>query len=397
MSEKSVLSEKQSRRDALMVTGKRLAVVMVEGQGSVLKDENGKSYLDFVQGWAVNCLGHAPAVIADAVAAQAKRLVHCGPIFYTPPLIELASLIVDRSCLDRVFFTNSGAEANEGAIKLARKWGQKHRDGAYEIVTMENSFHGRTLATMSASGKPEWDYLFEPKVPGFVKVPLNDLSAARGAMSKRTVAVMLEPVQGEGGVNLASVEFMRALRDLARDEGILLILDEVQTGIGRTGRLFAYEHFGIEPDIMTLGKGIAGGAPLGALVAREEVCCFEPGDQGGTFNGGALVTAIGAAVFREVSQPAFLAQVERTGEYLTKRLRETSARHGERGVRGRGLLVALALSSERATSVVDRAFEAGLLLNAPRKDVIRFMPALNVSHAEVDQMIAILDAVLRET
>ena len=391
------MSERQPRRDALMVTGKRFPVVMVEGQGSVLRDENGKSYLDFVQGWAVNCLGHAPAIVADAAAAQAKRLVHCGPIFYTAPLIDLASLIVDHSCLDRVFFTNCGAEANEGAIKLARKWGQKHRHGAYEIVTMENSFHGRTLATMSASGKPGWDKLFEPKVPGFVKVPLNDLSAVRDAMSNRTVAVMLEPVQGEGGVNLASVEFMQGLRDLARDQGILLIVDEVQTGLGRTGKLFAYEHFGIEPDVMTLGKGIAGGAPLGALVAREEVCCFEPGDQGGTFNGGALVTAIGAAVFREVSRPMFLAKVVRTGEYLTRRLQEVAARHGERGVRGRGLLVALALASERATSVVDRAFEAGLLVNAPRPDVLRFMPALNVSEAEVDQMIDILDVVLRET
>ncbi len=387
------MSEQQHRFDALMVTGKRFPVVMVEGQGSFLWDESGKKYLDFVQGWAVNCLGHAPPVVAEAAAAQAKRLVHCGPVFYTPPLLDLASMIVHHT-LDRVFFTNCGAEANEGAIKLARKWGQKHRGGAYEIVTTENSFHGRTLATMSASGKPGWDTLFEPKVPGFVKVPLNDLEAARRAVGDRTVAVMLEPVQGEGGVNLASPEYVRGLRELTRDMGILLILDEIQTGMGRTGTLFAYEHFGIEPDILTLGKGIAGGAPLGALVAREEVCCFEPGDQGGTFNGGALVTAMGAAVFREVSRPEFLAGVVRTGAYLTERLQAVATRHGERSVRGRGLLVAMVLSAPRAAKVAERAFEAGLLLNAPRPDILRFMPALNVARAEIDQMIEMLDELL---
>jgi acetylornithine/N-succinyldiaminopimelate aminotransferase len=367
---------------------------MVEGRGSWLKDEDGREYLDFVQGWAVNCLGHAPAVLADAAAAQARRLIHCGPIFYTPPLIELASLLVEKSCLDRVFFTNCGAEANEGAIKLARKWGQKHREGAFEIVTMENSFHGRTLATMSASSKAGWDALFEPKVPGFVKVPLNDLAAVERAVGPRTVAVLIEPVQGEGGVNPASAEFMRGLRALTREQGILLALDEVQTGIGRTGKLFAYEHFGIEPDLMTLGKGIAGGAPLGALLAREAVSCFEPGDQGGTFNGGALVTAMGAAVLRTVSAPDFLEQVVRNGDYLRVRLEELSARHGHRGVRGRGLLLAMVLAAPRATEIVDRAFAEGLLVNAPRPDVLRFMPALNVTRHEIDHMIRMLDRVL---
>jgi acetylornithine/N-succinyldiaminopimelate aminotransferase len=390
------MSDRANAVDALMVTAKRFAPVMVEGHGSYLFDENGKRYLDFVQGWAVNCLGHSPAVVAEAVQAQSRRLVHCGPIFYTPPLLELSSLLVRHSCLDRVFFTNCGAEANEGAIKLARKWGHKHRRGAYEIVTIENSFHGRTLATMSASGKPGWDALFEPKVPGFVKVPLNDLDAARRAVGPRTAALMLEPVQGEGGVNPAKVEYMRGLRDLARDSGILLILDEVQTGMGRTGKLFAYEHFGIEPDIMTLGKGIAGGAPLGALIAKESVCCFELGDQGGTFNGGPLVTAIGAAVFKEVSRPGFLAAATATGEYLAARLTALAEQHGERGVRGRGLLLGMALASPRAARIVERAFERGLLLNAPRPDVLRFMPALNVSRAEIDEMIPVLDALLGE-
>jgi acetylornithine/N-succinyldiaminopimelate aminotransferase len=367
---------------------------MVEGRGSWLKDDSGREYLDFVQGWAVNCLGHAPAVLADVAAAQARRLIHCGPIFYTPPLLELAAGLVDKSCFDRVFFTNCGAEANEGAIKLARKWGQKHRAGAYEIVTMENAFHGRTLATMSASGKAGWETLFEPKVPGFVRVPLNDLSAVDRAIGPRTVAVMLEPVQGEGGVNPASDEFLRGLRTLTQERGILLILDEIQTGIGRTGKLFAYEHVGIEPDIMTLGKGIAGGAPLGALLARESVCCFEIGDQGGTFNGGALVTAMGAAVLRTVSDPAFLDSVVRNGDYLKGRLEELSAGRDQRGVRGRGLLLAMVLGAPRAAEVVERAFGEGLLLNAPRPDVLRFMPALNVSVEEIDRMMTLLERVL---
>jgi acetylornithine/N-succinyldiaminopimelate aminotransferase len=380
--------------DSVMVTGKRFPVVMARGQGSYLWDTSGKRYLDFVQGWAVNSLGHCPAVVTRALTEQASRLVNVGPIFYTQPLLDLASLLVERSCFDRVFFTNCGAEANEGAIKLARKWGSNHKGGAYEIVTFENSFHGRTLATMSASGKPGWDTLFEPKVPGFVKVPLNDLAAVERAVGERSVAVMIEPVQGEGGVNLATVEFAQALRALTRETRTLLVVDEVQTGIGRTGKLFAYEHLGIEPDIMTLAKGIAGGAPLGALVAREDVCCFEPGDQGGTFNGNALVTAIGAAVVRHVGRQEFLDEVTRTGAYLTQRLEDLSSRHGCRGVRGRGLLVAMALPTPTAAAVVDRAFEAGLIVNAPRPDLLRFMPALDVSRAEVDEMIEMLEGVL---
>ncbi|HXX66266.1 MAG TPA: acetylornithine transaminase [Polyangiaceae bacterium] len=389
------MASPRSRFDSIMFTTKRPPVVMVRGRGSWLEDEDGKKYLDFIQGWAVNGLGHAPAPIVEAVVAQAACLIQCSPSFYSRPLLDLAALLVDHSAFDRVFFTNCGAEANEGAIKLARKWGQKYRGGAYEIVTMNNSFHGRTLATMSASGRPGWDRLFEPKVPGFPKASLNDLSSVERCIGERTVAVMVEPVQGEGGVNLASQDFIAGLRDLTRRLGLLLIFDEVQTGIGRTGKLFAYEHFGVEPDVMTLGKGIGGGAPLGALLAREEVCCFEPGEQGGTFNGGALVTAVGAAVFRVVSDPAFLARVRAAGDHLQSRLRELSATHGEGEVRGRGLLAALVLAAERAHDIVARAFDAGLLVNAPRANVLRFMPALNVTHDEIDTFIDRLDAVLR--
>jgi acetylornithine/N-succinyldiaminopimelate aminotransferase len=385
---------KSSRFDALMAVNKRPPIMMVEGHGSWLVDENGKRYLDFGQGWAVNSLGHSPAVVTEAIAAQSRKLLNVGPAFYTQPLADLAALIAEGRALNRVFFTNCGAEANEGAIKLVRKWGSLHRGGAYEIITMVHSFHGRTLATMSASGKSVWDTLFEPKVPGFVKVPMNDIAAVERAIGDRTAAVMLELVQGEGGVNPADEAYVKDLRRLADDKGILLVVDEVQTGMGRTGKLFAYEHFGITPDIMTLGKGIAGGVPLGALVARDAVCCFELGDQGGTFNGNALATAAGAAVFRVVSDPAFLAEVTRTGAYLAERLTALAALYGDGFVRGRGLMVALVFGSDRAADVVARAFDAGLVLHAPRPHVLRFTPALNVSRVEIDRMIEILGPLL---
>ncbi len=380
--------------DALMEITSRPQVVFVEGHGSWLRDQEGKAYLDFVQGWAVNCLGHSPQVIVDALTRQAGRLVNCSPAFYNEPMIRLATLIAAHSGLHRTFFANSGAEANEGAIKLARKWGQRHRDGAYEIITADHSFHGRTLATMSASGKAQWEALYEPKVPGFPKVPLNDLAAVEKAVTDKTAAVMLEPIQGEAGVFLATDEFLRGVRELTRRRGLLLILDEIQTGMGRTGRLFGYEHAGVLPDILTLGKGLGGGVPLAALVAANEVCCFEHGDQGGTFNGSPLITAVGCAVMETLTAPDFLSRVSEVGNYLTARLEELSRKHGCGEVRGRGLLLGLNLKREISAKVVELAREGGLLLNAPRPDTLRFMPALTVTCEEIDQGIAILDGIL---
>jgi acetylornithine/N-succinyldiaminopimelate aminotransferase len=289
-----------------------------------------------------------------------------------------------------VFFCNSGAEANEGAIKLARKWGQRQRAGAFEIVTTHGGFHGRTLATMAASGKPAFEPLFEPKVSGFRKVPLNDLGAMAAAIDERTVAVMVEPIQGEAGVIPATDDYLRGLRALTAERGVLLILDEIQTGIGRTGRLYGFEHAGVRPDILTLGKGLGGGVPLAALVASAPVSCFEPGDQGGTFNGSALMTAVGCAVLQAVNTPDFLAAVRDSGAYLAGRLRALSAEYGLGEVRGRGLLLALALGYGEAQKVVDGARERGLLINAPRPDSLRFMPALTVSRDEIDRMIDLL-------
>ena len=387
--------------DALLHITKRPPLVFTEGHGMWLLDHAGKRYLDFMQGWAVNCLGHTPQCIQDALATQSKKLINPSPGFYNAPSIELASLLTKNSCFDHVFFTSSGAEANEGAIKLARKWGQQPKNQSagkrYEIITFEHAFHGRTLATMSASGKPGWDTIFAPQVPGFPKAVFNDLASVARLITDKTVAVMLEPVQGEAGAIPATRAFMQGLRALTRQHGILLIVDEVQTGMGRCGPLFAYQLSSIEPDIMTLGKGIGGGVPLAALLCRAEIACFEPGDQGGTYNGNPLMTAVGLAVAQELLQPDFLPTATEKGTHLGAELRKLSERHGLHGERGEGLLRALMLGKDIGPQIVEAARDLaplGLLLNAPRPDLLRFMPALNVTHAEIDQMIAMLSQVL---
>jgi acetylornithine/N-succinyldiaminopimelate aminotransferase len=383
--------------DALMEITARPDLVFVHGEGSWLEDHAGKRYLDFIQGWAVNCLGHGHPAIIDALERQARKLVNPSPAFYNEPSIELAKRLVEASCFDRIFFANSGAEANEGAIKLARKWGQLHRNGAYGIITFDHAFHGRTLATMSASGKPGWDTKFAPQVEGFPKADLNDIDSVRALIDDRTVAVMLEPVQGEAGVIPATREFMQALRTLTREHGLLLIVDEVQTGMGRTGRLFAYQHADIEPDIMTLGKGIGGGVPLAALCATEAVSCFEHGDQGGTYNGNPLMTAVGVAVFDTLSAPGFMETVNARATRLSDGLKALSDKWGMRGERGLGLLRALMLDRGDGPALVEAARNRapeGLLLNAPRPDLLRFMPALNIGASEIDTMLAWLDELI---
>lgn len=381
---------------ALMEITSRPEIVFVSGEGSWLQDHTGKRYLDFVQGWAVNCLGHCPPDVVRAIHEQSARLLNPSPAFYNQPAMDLALHITNSSCFDRVFFTNSGAEANEGAIKLARKWGQLHRNGAYKIITFEHSFHGRTLATMSASGKAGWDTIFAPQVNGFVKAPLNDLDAVAKLIDDETVAIMLEPVQGEAGVIPATTSFMQGLRELTKKKGLLLIVDEVQTGMGRTGKLYGYQHSNIEPDIMTLGKGIGAGVPLAALCAREEVSCFVHGDQGGTYNGNPLVTAAGNAVFEALTAPGFMDSVNARSKQLSEGLQAMSAKWGMNGERGTGLLRALLLNTQNAAQIVEVARDMapeGLLLNAPRADILRFMPALNVTADEIDLMLTRLDQI----
>ncbi|EJN09594.1 acetylornithine transaminase [Herbaspirillum sp. YR522] len=385
----------------LMYVTNRPELVFTEGQGMWLTDYKGKRYLDYLQGWAVNALGHSPKCISEALAAQGGKLLNPSPAFYNAPSIELANLLTSNSVFDRVFFANSGAEANEGAIKLARKWGKKNPasngDARFEIITFKHSFHGRTLATMSASGKDGWDTMFAPQVPGFPKATLNDLASVEALITKHTVAVMLEPVQGEGGVIPATREFMQGLRRLTKQAGLLLIVDEVQSGMGRTGELFAYQLSDVEPDIMTLGKGIGGGVPLAALLAREEIACFEPGDQGGTYNGNPLMTAVGVAVIKELLKPGFMQGVRDRAAYLRAGSLKLSEKHGFEGERGEGLLRALQLGRDIGPQIVEAARNmepVGLLLNSPRPNLLRFMPALNVSNDEIDQMFAMLSDVL---
>ena len=384
---------------AVMFITQRPDVIMVEGKGSWLTDNNGKRYLDFLQGWAVNCLGHGNPGMIEALNAQAKKLINPSPAFYNEPMIGLSNLLTANSCFNKVFFANSGAEANEGAIKLARKWGQLNKNGAFEIITFDHSFHGRTLATMSASGKPNWDTMFAPQVAGFPKADLNDLESVKKLVTDKTVAVMLEPVQGEGGVIPATKEFMRELRRFTKENNILLIADEVQAGCGRTGTLFAYQNYGIEPDIMTLGKGIGGGVPLAALLATDAVACFVPGDQGGTYNGNPLMTAVGISVIQQLLAPGFLDSVKANGELLKSELLKLATEFDLEGERGEGLLRALMLGKDIGPKLVDLARDRspeGLLINSPRPNLLRFMPALNVSDDEIRQMCSMLRELLKE-
>lgn len=385
--------------DALMDITSRPDLVFVRGQGSWLEDHNGKRYLDLIQGWAVNSLGHSPKNVVDAMCNQASELMNPSPAFYNAPMMELAKLITQNSCFDKVFFANSGGEANEGAIKLARKWGQVHRAGAYKIVTFEHSFHGRTLATMSASGKAGWDTIFAPQVDGFLKAKFNDIESVRDAVDEDTVAIMLEPVQGEGGVIPVDPEFMQALRDICDEFGMLLIVDEVQSGMGRTGKLFAYQHYGVEPDIMTLGKGIGGGVPLSALCAKEAVACFEHGDQGGTYNGNPVVTAAGVEVIKTLTADGFMNTVNERAHQLSEGLLALSAKWGFKGERGEGLLRALILDNDEGPAIVEAARDRnpeGMLLNSPRPNLLRFMPALNISKNDLAQALKILDELISQ-
>ena len=384
---------------SVMFITPRPEVIMVEGKGSWLTDNNGKRYLDFLQGWAVNCLGHGNPGMIEALNAQAKKLINPSPAFYNEPMIGLSNLLTENGCFNKVFFANSGAEANEGAIKLARKWGQLNKSGAFEIITFDHSFHGRTLATMSASGKPNWDTMFAPQVAGFPKADLNDLESVKKLVTDKTVAVMLEPVQGEGGVIPATKEFMRELRQFTKENNILLIVDEVQAGCGRTGTLFAYQNYGIEPDIMTLGKGIGGGVPLAALLATDAVACFVPGDQGGTYNGNPLMTAVGISVIEQLLAPGFLDNVKAKGELLKSELLKLCTEFNLEGERGEGLLRALMLGKDIGPKLVELARDRspeGLLINSPRPNLLRFMPALNVSDDEIRQVCNMLRELLKE-
>jgi acetylornithine/N-succinyldiaminopimelate aminotransferase len=380
--------------ESLLFVTARPPVVMASGRGMHLMDTEGKEYLDFVGGWAVTCLGHSPEVIHKALFKQSQLLVNASPAFLNEPMIELADLLTKVSGFERVFFASTGAEANESAIKLARKYGAKHLDGAYEIITMIKGFHGRTITTMSATGKEQWNALFEPKTPGFIHVRWNDREALEMMVSEKTCAVMLEPIQGEGGVNIASTEYLNWLSDYCAKKKILLIFDEIQTGIGRTGKLFGFEHTGIRPDIMTLAKGLGGGFPVSAMLARERLNIFDPGDQGGTFCGQPLAMAVALAVVHEVIEKDLAGNADRMGQYLAKKLEELVASTGIHNIRGQGLLAAFDHPKPLGTEVVDACRELGLLVNSPQPLTIRLIPPLIVEKKHIDTAIGILERVL---
>ncbi len=379
-----------------MQCARRQPVVLVRGEGTWVWDEHEKAYLDFTAGWAVNNLGHAHPVLANVIAEQAHTLLQTSNQFYNIPQLQAAQLLIEQSCFDQIFFCNSGAEANEGAIKLARKYGMHHRDGAYHIITALNSFHGRTLTTTAATGQPHYHAPYHPVPAGFDHVPFDDLDAIKSVTTEHTVAIMLEPVQGEGGVQVPSPGYLAGVKQWCEANGLLLIFDEIQTGMGRLGTLFGYQNFGIEPDIMSLAKGLGGGIPIGAVLAKAHAAVFEPGDHGSTFGGNALTCATAHATLKYLLDHDILPHAQQMGAHLHQRLLGLQTAHAcIVEVRGLGLLMAIEFSTPVAAEVVSACNEAGLLLNPVRPNAIRFMPPLTVSRGEIDEAIDKLDAVLQ--
>ncbi|MFN1265234.1 MULTISPECIES: aspartate aminotransferase family protein [Pseudomonas] len=374
-------------RACLMPSVERPAQVFVRGQGSWMWDSDSRAYLDFTQGGAANCLGHSPAVLTRAIAEQAQSLINPGSGFFNRGMLDLAERLCHSTGSDQVHFLNTGAEANEGAIKLARKWGQLHRGGAHRIITATGSCHGRSFGAMSASGSGTFDNRFEPQLPGFINVPFNDLPALHAAVDAQTVAIMLEPVQSEAGVIPATEHYLKGVERLCRELGILLILDEVHTGMGRCGTLLAEQNYGIRADVITLGKGLGGGVPLAALLARGKACCLEADELGGTHHGNALMTAAGSAVLETLVEKGFLQQVRDAGQHLREGLGRLASRYAQGELRGQGLMWGLTLSDDSADEVVKAALYEGLLITAPQPDCLRFTPALCVSKGNIDEML----------
>lgn len=378
-----------------MFVVRRQPVVIVKGEGTKVWDVDGKEYLDFTSGWAVNNAGHANEAIADAIAEQARTLLQTSNQFYTIPQLQLAEILVENSVLDKVFFCNSGAEANEGAMKLARRYGVKNKNGAFEIVTALNSFHGRTMANVSATGQPHYQELFQPIPPGYSHVPFGDIEELRGAITDNTVAVMVEPVQAEGGVNIPPEGYLENVRELCDQEGMLLIFDEVQTGMGRLGSLFGYERFGVEPDIMTLAKGLGGGVPIGAFMAKDEACAFDPGDHGSTFGGNALTCAAAYASTRYIIDNDISGNAAAMESHMAAGLENLKSKYSQiQEVRGMGLLWAVIFETDIGPDVVANCNAEGLLTNPLRPNAVRLMPPLTVSKEEIDQAMERLDAAI---
>ena len=378
-----------------MQVARRQPVVIVKGQGTIVWDEDDKEYLDFTAGWAVNNLGHCHPALVKAVQEQAQTLMQTSNQFFTVPQINLAQVLIDNSCLDRIFLSNSGAEANEGVIKLARKYGKLNRNGAYEVITALNSFHGRTLTMAAATGQPHYQEQWQPLAPGFVNVPYNDIESIKSATNDKTCAVMIEPVQGEGGVNVPDAGYLKAVRQWCDENNLVMILDEVQTGLGRLGTLFGYQKFGVEPDAITLAKGLGGGVPIGAFLAKDKFCVLAPGDQGSTYGGNALTCAGAFAVVDYIVKNNISDEVNSLSEHLKKGLELLKEKHKAiEEIRGMGLLIAVQFNSDISGDIVGQSNQEGLLLNPVRPNAIRIMPPLTVSYNEIDMAISKLDAAI---
>jgi acetylornithine/N-succinyldiaminopimelate aminotransferase len=373
----------------------RYPILLVRGKGTRVWDLEGEEYLDFVSGLAVCNLGHCHPRVVKAIQTQAEKLIHVSNFYYIEPQIQLASLLCKHSFADKVFFCNSGAEANEGAFKLARKYAkEKMGKDRYEIITMERSFHGRTLATLTATGQEKFRKGYEPLMPGFKYVPFNDIGAVKNAINSKTCAIMLEPIQGEGGVNCPSEGYLKALREICDEKGLLLIFDEVQVGMGRTGKLFAYEHDRVEPDMLTLAKSLAGGVPIGALLIKKGIAeSFNPGDHASTFGGNPLATAAGVAALTTILEEGMLENCEKMGGYFFSQLEEIKKKYPfVKEVRGKGLILGMELKIDGG-SIVKEMLRKKILINCTMGNVLRFLPPLIVTKEEIDRVTKTLEQV----
>ncbi len=379
----------------LMHTYSRIPIVIEKGVGSRIWDRDGKCYLDFLSGIGVMILGYSHPYILKAVTEQAKNLIHCSNLYYIYPQAKLAEKLCELSFADKVFFSNSGAEANEAAVKLARKFGAPR--GAYEIVAMENSFHGRTLATLGLTGQAKYRKDFGPFPGGLKFAPFNDLEGVKKVISSKTCAVIVEPIQGEGGINVASSDFLEGLANFCKKEGILLILDEIQCGLGRTGKLFTYQHYQIEPDIMTLAKPLGGGLPIGATLAKKEVAsAFKPGSHASTFGGNPLVCAAGLAFLKALEEGKLVEKAREKGEYFQARLQDFKKNFSFiQEIKGKGLMLGIKLNVEEGKKIVKECRERGLLINLTAGEVLRFLPPLVVENADIDEALNILENVFK--
>jgi len=387
----------ENEKKYLMQTYTRPAMVLDKGEGMKVWDLEGKQYYDFIGGIAVNALGYSHPKLAQAIKNQAEKLIHCSNLYYSEPQIILAQMLVELSCGDKVFFGNSGAEVNEGAIKLAVKYFKEQNKDKHKIIYMKNSFHGRTIGTLAATGKYKYQKDYLPLLPKFKQAVFNDLNSVKEAVDDQVAAIIVEPIQGEGGINIASEEFLKGLRELCDKEGILLIFDEIQCGLGRTGKMFAYQHYGVDPDILTLAKSLGGGLPIGALIAKEKVASsFKPGDHGTTFGGNPLACAAAIANLKLLQEENLIAKCQEKGEYFKKKLEELKEKYPEyiKEIRVLGLMVGLEIKKD-GLEVVKKCLEEGVLINCTAGNVLRFLPPLIVKEEEIDYLIEVLDKIFQ--